>query len=437
MNILIKDILAAVWKEGRCAVEKKTVYISDDHIASLDAMPEGFVPEKIIDGRDKFLIPGLINSHTHAYMSVFRNLADDLSFDDWLFKNIMPVEDRLTGEDAYWGAMLSILEMIRSGTTCFMDMHMHVGETARAVSESGIRAVISRGLTGGPEDEGGSRRIAEAVREMESFRDCDRIRFMLGPHAPYSCAPEYLHKITDLAVRMDMGIHIHLSESENEVRNIIRERGCTPVELMEKTGLFERPVLAAHCVQLTDQDIDILAERKVSVAINPKSNMKLGNGFARVPQMLEKGINICLGTDGAASNNALNMVGEMNAAALIYKGDTRDAQAVSAEDVFAFATKNAARGLGLSDITGTIEAGKKADLTILNLNHPQLRPKRNLVSALAYSANGSEVETVIINGRIVMEDRKILTIDEELVYHQIEKICERLGINGGNEYEQH
>ncbi|SHJ43368.1 amidohydrolase [Parasporobacterium paucivorans] len=437
MNILIKDIAAAVWKDGSCVVEKKTICIQGDMITGMDSIPEGFVPDKVIEGKDRLLIPGLVNSHTHAYMSVFRNLADDLSFDDWLFKSIMPIEDRLTGEDAYWGASLSILEMIRTGTTCFADMHMHINETTRAVEESGIRAVIARGLSGGSEDESGIRRLKEAIDEMENYRDCARISFMFGPHAPYSCAPEYLEQVIGKARENNVGIHIHLSESENEIHNMQRERGCTPIELMERIGLFDIPVLAAHCVQLTDSDMDILARRGVSVAINPKSNMKLGNGFARVPEMLERGINVCLGTDGAASNNALNLVGEMNAAALAYKGSTRNAQSVSAAQVFAAATRNGAKGLGLGSVTGTIEVGKKADLSILDLNNPQMRPKRNLISALSYSANGSEVDTVIINGRIIMENRELLTIDEEQVYYNIGKICDKLGITGGNENEQY
>lgn len=433
MKILIKDILTIIHTNGKYSVDKKNIYIEEDLITGIDKMPENFIPDKVIEGKDKLLIPGLINSHTHAYMPIFRNLADDLSFNDWLFKNIMPLEDKLISEDAYWGSSLSIMEMIKTGTTCFTDMHMHINETTKAVGESGIRAVISRGLSGTTEDEGGIRRLTEAIDEMNSAMGQDRITFMFGPHAPYSCNDKYLEMIIEKAKQYKIGINIHLSESANEILEMKRDKNCTPVEYLDKLGLFNVPTLAAHCVQLTDDDISILARNNVNVVINPKSNMKLGNGFAPVPQMLEAGINICIGTDGAASNNSQNLFSEMNSASLIYKGMAKDAQVVSATEVFSFATRNAAKALNLN--TGSIEVNKKADLTILNLNEPQFNPRRNLISALSYSATGTEVETVIINGKIVMEHKELKTIDEEKVYYNINKICNRLGISGGKNHE--
>lgn len=434
VQILIKDILTIIQTSENYSVDRRNIYIVEDIIAGIDKEPKNFIADKVIDGKDKLLIPGLMNCHTHAYMSVFRNLADDLSFGDWLFKNIMPLEDKLIGSDAYWGANLSIIEMIKTGTTCFTDMHMHIHETVRAVEETGIRAVITRGLAGEDHGEGGIRRLNEAIEEMDSFKGHDRISFMFGPHAPYSCNAGYLSLIIEKAREYGIGINIHVSESEHEILEMKEKNGCTPVEYLERIGLFQVPTVAAHCVQLTDSDMDILAKRKVNVAINPKSNMKLGNGFARVPRMLEKGINVCIGTDGAASNNSLNLFSEMNAAALVYKGSGKDAQAVNALQVFQFATKNAAKALNLEN-TGAIEINKKADLAILNLNVPGFKPRRNLLSALSYSVNGSEVETVIINGKIVMENRELKTIDEERVTYNLQKTCDRLGINGGTLYE--
>lgn len=435
MKILIKGILTIIHNNENFFVSKKNIYIKDDLIIGVTRVPEDFHPDKIIDGKDKLLIPGLINCHTHAYMSIFRNLADDLSFNDWLFKNVMPLEDKLTDEDAYWGANLSIIEMLKSGTTCFTDMHMHINQTTKAVDESGIRAVITRGLSGDLNDGGGLRRINEAKQEMDNYKGHERISFMLGPHAPYTCDEEYLSFIVSTAKENNFGINIHVSESENEIAEMKKARGCTPVEFLNNIGLFDVPVVAAHCVQITDSDMDILAKKNVNVAINPKSNMKLGNGFAPISKMLEKGINICIGTDGAASNNSLNLFSEMNAAALIYKGSERNAQAVSAAQVFNFATVNAAKALGFTDKIGTIEENKKADLVILDLKHPQLNPRRNLVSALSYSANGQEVDTVIVEGKILMENRELKTIDEEKVYYNIAKICDKLGVSGGEKYE--
>jgi len=407
---------------------KKNVYIVNDIIAAIDCEPENFVVGKVISGEGKLLIPGLINTHTHSYMSLFRNVADDLSFEDWLFKNIEPLEERLVPEDAYFGAMLSMIEMIKTGTTCFLDMQMHIHQTSKAADASGMRAVITRGLVGTGDDEGGSRRINEAREEMEAFKNNDRISFMYGPHAPYSCDLEYLSKVANLAAKDNLGINIHLAESKFESFQMQEKYGCTPIEMAKKSGVFDVHCVAAHCVNLTDSDIQILKEKNVNVAINPKSNMKLGNGFARVKEMLDAGVNLTIGTDGAASNNSLNLFSEMNATALIYKGNLLDPQAVSAKDIFDFVTINAAKAVGMENQIGIIKEGAKADLCIINTNSPAFRPKNNMLSALSYSASGYEVETVIANGKVLMENKILTTIDEEKIYYEIEKICQRIGI---------
>ena len=421
MNIHIKDILTP-------AGEIKNIYIENDRITGIDEQPKGFVPAKVIEGKDKLLIPGLINTHTHAYMSLFKNVADDLSFEDWLFNNVEPLEEKLMPEDAYVGAMLSMIEMIRTGTTCFIDMQMHINQTSKAAFDSGIRAVITRGLVGNGHDEGGARRLKEARDEMESFKDTDRIRFMFGPHAPYSCDPDYLRIVADEAAKSGLGINIHLAESKFEIALINEKYGCTPIELAQKTGVFDNHTVAAHCVNLTERDIEILRDKKVNVAINPKSNMKLGNGFAPVKEMIDAGVNVTLGTDGSASNNSLNLFSEMNHAALIYKGNLQDPKAVSAKEIFDFVTVNGAKAVGMEGQLGEIKVNAKADLCILNTNTPGFRPKNNMISALSYSASGYEVEIVIVDGNILMEDKELKTIDEEKIYYEAEKICERIGI---------
>lgn len=429
MGIVLKNILAVVPLQGEDKVVEKTIYIENDRITGIDIKPEGFQEDKVIEGKDRLVIPGLINAHTHSYMTPLRNVADDLSFMDWLFGTISPLEDQYRKEDAYWGANLAILEMMRSGTTCFSDMQMHINQTTEAVRESGMRAVIGRGLVGSGNNEAGSSRLAEALEEMNRFKDCDRISFRLAPHAPYTCDSEYIKIVTEKARENNLGIHIHLAESRTEIENLQKELSCTPIEWARNSGLFERPVVAAHCVHLTENDMDILKEYNVSIVTNPASNMKLGNGFAPVPRMLEKGINVCLGTDGAASNNSLNMFHEMSLLTLIHKGVKEDPQCISAKEGFRMATINGARALSLEQETGTIEVGKKADLAILNLNTPSLTPRNNLIAGLCYSANGSEVETVIVNGQITMENRSMLTMDEERIYFEIGKICERFGLD--------
>ena len=396
---------------------------------SVGKRPEGFSEDRVIDGKDRLAIPGLVNCHTHSYMSFMRNVADDLSFMDWLFGTIDPIEQQMTDEDTYWGACLAIIEMMKSGTTCFNDMQMNIHQTTRAVKESGMRAVISRGLVGSGNDEAGRIRLNQAYEERDAAADCDRLTFMLGPHAPYTCDDGFMRIVSEEAKKNNMRIHVHLSESESEIEQIKEKYHCTPIEMAEKNGLFDVPAVAAHCVQITESDMDILRKKNVSVVTNPASNMKLGNGFAPVPEMLEKGINVCIGTDGAASNNSLNLFHEMSLLALIHKGVAKTPQCISAKETIRIATINGAKALGLEKEIGSIEEGKKADIAILNLNTPSLTPRNNLIAGLSYSANGSEVETVIIDGKITMEERKILTMDEELVYKKINEIIVRMGLD--------
>ncbi len=425
MGTLISNTLAILPSGETHTAGRHDIYVDGTDIVGIDEAPRGFVADQTIDGSRRLTIPGLVNAHTHTYMSMMRNVADDLSFADWLFGTIEPLEDRLEPEDAYWASLLSQVEMIHSGTTCFNDMQMHIGQTTRAVVESGMRAVICRGLVGGEYDLN-ERRIREALEERDAFADCDRLSFRLGPHAPYSCGPDYLRGVADLAQREGMGIHIHIAESQTESDNLWEQHHCTPVEYVRDAGIFEVPTIAAHCIRVNESDRSILAEHGVSVVTNPASNMKLGNGFAPVPELVAAGINVCLGTDGAASNNAQNMFREMSLLALVHKGTHDTPQCISAEETLAMATRNAAKALELP--TGAIEVGKKADLVLLDLDAPSLMPLNNPVAALAYSANGSEVTDVIIDGRTVLRNRELLTIDEERVRHEIARICQRLGL---------
>jgi 5-methylthioadenosine/S-adenosylhomocysteine deaminase len=423
MNILIRDILAAL-PDG---AEGCSVFIKDGVIVSVDDVPENFVADKTISGPGKMLIPGLINAHTHAYMTVFRNSADDLLFNDWLFGRIMPLEDKLTAEDCYWGTMLGCMEMISTGTTSFLDMYIFSDSAARAVTDSGIRAVLSRGLSGGADDvAGGERRLREATTEIERWRGRENISFMLAPHAPYTCDDGYQREVAQEAKRLGVAINTHLAESMAELETIRSRYGCTPIELADQTGLLTDTTVAAHCVYLTDSDIALLGKRGVTVATNPVSNLKLANGMAPIPKLLKAGINVALGTDSAASNNALNMFRDLSFLTLIHKGMNNDAQAVSAREGLTIATKNGAKALGLGNV-GEIKAGMKADLVILDLDRPNIQPLNDPIAALAYSANGTEVETVIVGGDILMEDKKFSCLDEDKIVYEVNKVCERIG----------
>jgi len=438
MGILIKDanVVVPVYKDG--AYEKSEVVNTSIGILGKNIyfigndIPADFTVDEEINGKGKLVIPGLINAHTHSYMTLFRNCADDLTFMDWLFGRIDPLEGKLVPEDAYWGAKLAMIEMIKSGTTCFCDMQMHIHQTTKAVAESGMRAVVGRGLVGAIENggvnEAGSSRIAEAYEEMEDGVLTDRLGFMLAPHAPYTCDFGFLKYVADEAKNKELGITIHLSESVSECENMAKDQNMTPIEYAHKAGCFDVPCVAAHCVQVTDSDIGLLAKNGVNVVSNPASNMKLGNGFAPIKKMMDAGINIALGTDGAASNNSLNLFHELSLMTLIHKGVNKTPQCVSAQEGFAMATINGAKALGLGGITGSIEVGKRADLAILDMRTPSLTPANDLIAALSYSVNGSEVETVIIDGVITMKDRKILTFNEDEVYDKVAAIAERIGV---------
>ena len=423
MRIYIKDPQVLIWKDGLFSVEKKDVYIDGAYIAALGEAPEGFAADKVINGTDKLVMPGLINLHTHHYMTLFRNIANDAPFKEWLFDNMMPREDRLQQDDCYWGTLLGIAEQFRSGTTCFNDMYVVTNEIPRAALDAGSRAYCGRGLVGDDEGDGG--RLQAAVDEMERFAGEPLLRFTLDPHAPYTCSPGYLQKIAAEARKRDLLLHYHLSESDGEVQGIKEKYGVTPIAQADNLGLLDQPILLAHCVKAEPDDMMLLAKSTVSVVSDPASNMKLGNGFAPVPQMLKAGVNVCLGTDGPASNNALNLFRDMTMMALVHKGLNQDPTELSAQTALAFATVNAAKALGRGHELGQVAPGFLADLILLDLNVPQLLPANDIVSSLVYSAYGSEVETVLVNGKIVMENRVLTTIDEERLRFEIKKRAER------------
>ena len=445
MKIFIKGGLALLFDGQTFYLEPKDILIDGNLISKISdpGSSADFAgetePVKVIDAAGKLVMPGLINAHTHAYMSLFRNYADDRDFWDWL-NAVQTVEEDMTEEDCYWGTMLNAAEMIQTGTTCFVDMNIKSAKKGKttgpesacsgAANDAGLRAIITRGLAGNANDEDSLFKFGQVLDEIETFRGNSRVGFWFGPHAPYSCMEDYLLKLTDAAKERGVGITIHLSESVGEVENMMKERGKTPIQYVADLGLFDVPVIAAHCVQATPEDIQIMKEHGVSVALNPKSNMKLGNGFMPAEEFLNAGVNLCIGTDGCGSNNTQNLFAEMNTVALIHKGDKKKAQCISAMDALKFATVNGAKAIGMEDKLGVIKEGALADLIILNLDVPQFHPACNIISGLVYSATGNEVETVIVDGQLVMENNRILTIDTKLVYEECERIASRLGMKG-------
>ncbi len=413
--------------EETSTIEKGYIVIGDNLITELGL---GEAPKnnyaQVLDGTDKVALPGLINTHTHAAMTLLRGYADDLPLMEWLEQKIWPLEARLSPEDIYWGTMLAITEMIKSGTTTFADMYFFMDEVAEAVKISGIRGFLARGMVGiGPERD---QAITDSINLHKKWQGAanGRITFMLGPHAPYTCPPDYLKKVIDLAKELDSMLHIHLSETLTEFNDIEAEYGMSPVQHLNELGFLDQKVLAAHCVHLTDQDIQILLEKGVGVAHNPESNMKLASGIAPVHKMLKLGIPVSLGTDGASSNNDLDMLQEMRTCALLQKVKQMDPTVIPAHQALEIATRNGAFNLGVGEELGQIKMGMKADLILVSLAPAHMTPKYDLMANLVYAAQASDVDTVIIDGQIIMENRIIKTFDENEVIMQAQKIGQKL-----------
>ena len=363
------------------------------------------------------IMPGLVNIHTHAAMSCFRGLADDLPLMQWLQEYIFPREARLTGEIVHTSTLLSLCEMIKSGTTSFNDMYLFAPDVAAATAKSGMRAWLGEVLYDFPSPSYGELENGFALMEelFADYADHDLITMTVNPHAVYTCSPDLLTRLWSFARDRQALVHIHVAENRDEI-DLCRQRfGTTPLRHLDKLGLLDNRTLAAHCVVLDDEEIDLLAQRGVKVAHCAESNMKLASGIAPVPAMLAAGVGVGIGTDGSASNNDVDMFGEMNSVAKVHKAAMMDPTVMDAETTLAAATRGGAAALGAGDLIGSLETGKKADLIVVDFDRPHLSPVYNPVSHLVYAARGQDVVHSMINGRLVMKDRKILTLDEPAI----------------------
>ncbi|MBE8954060.1 MAG: amidohydrolase [Quinella sp. 2Q5] len=379
----------------------------------------------VIDGRGMFATPGLVNAHTHASMTLLRSFSDDKSLMDWLQKDIWPIEDKMTRRDIYWGAMLAAAEMIRGGTTAFADMYGPcMDEVAKVVDESGLRGSLCRGIIAFADGDGKLADNAELYKNFHGAAD-GRITVMFGPHAIYTCPPDFLRKVADTASKLGAEIHIHMNETITEIEDCLKAHGKRPFEVVEETGLFDCGTLAAHCVHLSDAEIEIIRRKKIRVAHNPGSNMKLASGIAPVTKLLTVGVTVALGTDGASSNNNLDMPEEVRLAALLAKVATLNPLAVPAAQALQMATDFGARALNLNGV-GRLEVGAKADIVLWNMRGVDWQPTFNPVSLLVYSASSAAADTVIVNGKILMRNRQLLTLDEEKIIAEFNACAARL-----------
>lgn len=423
--LLPLDEAGTVIDNGGLAISGTAISAIGDGAELIKKYPEA----EVLAEPSGLIMPGLVNVHTHAAMACFRGLADDLPLMEWLQDYIFPREAKLTSEVVYHSTLLSICEMIKSGTTSFCDMYLFAGDVARAVEESGMRAWIGEVLYDFPSPNYGPlEKGLEYTRELiDRYSDNGLVSITIDPHAVYTCSPELLTSLGDMAAQYNLLYHIHLAENDEEV-NTCRERyGCTPVEHLNQLGLLGRNVLAAHCVKLTESEIRLLAEQEVKVAHCPESNMKLASGTAPIVKMLDAGVTVGIGTDGSASNNDVDMFGEMATAAKIHKVTSLDPTAMNAVTTLLAGTMGGAECLGAGKKIGSLEPGKQADCIVIDLDKPHLTPLYNPISHLIYAARGSDVVHSVINGKVVMRDRKLLTLDEPAILNRIREIGTNLG----------
>jgi 5-methylthioadenosine/S-adenosylhomocysteine deaminase len=413
-DIIIKNGTILTLDSKNSILENSFLCIGGDSISKIGTgNPTSVKAQKIIDAEGGLILPGLVNCHTHAAMSLFRGLADDLPLMEWLNNYIFPAERKIDSEFVYTGTLLALAEMIMSGTTTFCDMYLFEDQVARAARKAGVRCLVGEVLYDFPSPNYGP--VEKGLEYTESliqkWRKDPLVSIAVEPHSLFTCSPELLTASNELALKYKVPLIIHVSETLTEVSEIKEKYGKTPVKHLDSLGLLGPHLIADHCVHIEDEDIKTMAVHGVKVVHNPESNMKLASGIAPIPRMLSQGLTVGLGTDGCASNNNLDLFSEMDTAAKLHKVNTLDPTVMDALSVLKMATIDGARVLGLQDVTGSLEVGKKADVIVINTHKPHLTPMYNAISHLVYAARGNDVSHSIINGRPVMENRKLLTLD--------------------------
>ncbi len=406
-------------------IQKKDILIENNIIKEIEKDIEVDADEKI-NAKNMLVMPGLVNTHTHLAMSIFRGYKDDRKLMDWLENAIFPVEDKLQPDDIYWNSYLSCLEMIKSGTTTCNDMYFGMNKVIEAIEATGLRAVVAWCLT-----DDSIRDKIERTREYAKIynnKEDSKITIFTSPHAPYSCNPDTIKLCVDLAKELNTGLHIHLAETQNEVTTIRDRYGKTATEYLADLDVFDVPVVLAHGIYISESDIEILKKHNIrgGISHNPISNCKLSSGICDVVNLRKNGINVGLGTDGIGSTTTLDMFEEMKTAAYLQKINTMEPTSINAYDILKMATIEGAKVLGLDNQIGTIEVGKKADLIFIKTDKIHLCPENDICTNIVYSANGADVDSVMIDGKMIMQNRKMRNINEKEVMKQVKKIAKRL-----------
>ncbi|MDL2224907.1 amidohydrolase [Eubacteriales bacterium OttesenSCG-928-M02] len=413
MTTIIHNISILFLEDGK-ELDRGMIVVENDAISYAGPPKEWESTEDVryINGDGGIAMPGFVNTHTHTPMGLLRGLGDDLPLERWLEDAIYPVEEDMGPTDFYWGSMLAAAEMLAGGTVAFSDMYMGPDATARVVERSGLRGVLSRGMACFSDDLG---EVREKIVETLEFngrwmgKADGRIMFSMAPHAEYTCSKVFLKECARVAREHNLLFHTHISETKGEHDACMERHGKTPTALMEELGVWENKAVAAHCVHITPADMGILKKHGVGVSHNPRSNLKLASGIAPVKEMLEVGIPVSIGTDGAASNNNLDMLEDTRLCGLLQKGITGDAALLPAEQVLRMATLGGREALGLPD--GRLMAGNKADLIIINTNTPHMQPLRNLASGILYGAKASDVALTMVDGKVLYHKGEHLTLN--------------------------
>ncbi|MEA3470738.1 MAG: amidohydrolase [Thermodesulfobacteriota bacterium] len=432
VDILISGGTILTLDEKDTKIQEGALAIKGDTITAVGNSKEieiSYSGGKTIDAQGCLVMPGFINGHTHAAMTCFRGLADDLELMDWLNNYIFPAEAKNVNEElAYWGSLLACAEMIRSGTTTFCDMYIFENETAKAAKKAGARCLLGEVLFDFPSPNSKSPEEGlEYTRKLiETWKDDPLVNIVVEPHSLYTCSPSLLRNAKDLADQYNVPLATHLLENRGEVEQLKDRLGKKATIFLRDMGLLDDHFIAFHCVCMDEEDIKLFAEHGSKIVHNPESNMKLASGVAPVTRMLDHGVPVGLGTDGCASNNNLDMMQEMDAAAKLHKVFTMDPTVMDAKTVLRMATAEGARALGMESEIGILRPGMKADIILVDFQRPHLTPMYDEYSALVYSANGADVKSVIINGAIVMENNELLTISEHEVMDKVNEISERV-----------
>jgi 5-methylthioadenosine/S-adenosylhomocysteine deaminase len=434
VDLLITGDYLLTFNQKEAVVERGSVAVKADRIVAIgetSSVKEKIEAREVLDASGCLIMPGLINLHTHAAMTCFRGLADDLPLQEWLHEHIFPAEaSHITEETVYWATLLAAVEMVKSGTTTFCDGYFYEDSAARAIATSGIRAIVGQGVVDFPAPGVPDPRIN--VKAAEAFvsrwqNKSPRLIPSIFCHSVYTCSPETLVAAKEICAEHMILFQIHLAENQAELEETQQRYGRRPVDHLLTLGLLDKNTLCHHAVRVNEEEIELLAQSGVGISHNPESNMKLASGVAPLPKMLSAGAKVGLGTDGCASNNNLDLFQEMDKAAKLHKVHQGDPSLSSAVQIVEMATKGGAVALGMADILGSLEPGKKADLITIDLNQPHLTPMYEPCSHLVYAARGADVRDVIVDGRIVVRRGELVDIDEQEVMGKVREIASRIG----------